>query len=178
MNTTNTLNKVILGASVLSAMYLASCEPKNTAISKDDIVKTAIDSVYNIKYAKARHISFEPTELIWSNTKLIGKDEGFISCRLGGGGTISESNYGGNYAYSKYLFKNPLGEEVVLFGRDEVLFVGENYNINFYRLKPNTKLTSKMIVEALEDSTYWVDFNKNMSKDLEGVLNKYTRVKQ
>ena len=173
-----TINKLLLGASVLGACYLTSCEDKNTAISKETIVNTLKDSTNTTKYAQAGNISLEPTEFTWNNTKLIGKDEGFIN-RMIKGTASSDGNYGAVYVYSTYLFKNPIGEEVVLFGREDVLFVGENYNISFYRLKPGIKLTSKMILEALEnDVNPWVNYNKNMSSDLEGVLNKYTRVKK
>jgi hypothetical protein len=173
MNKANTLNKILLGAGIVSMIYLNGCNPKpNEVRAKEDVVKTEVDSITNKTYVHFNNIPLESEKLIWNNTKLVAKDEGFIACRFGSG----EANRGLTYVYSEYLFRNPLGEEVVLFGREGTTFVGENYNIEFYKLKPDTKITSRMIFEALEDTSKWVDLNKYVDKDLEGVLNKYTRV--
>jgi hypothetical protein len=173
MNKANTLNKILLGAGIVGAIYLTSCVQKNSVVSKDNIIEEKTDSTTKITtYTTTGNISLESTKLLWNNVRLVGKDEGFINCRI----SSDDAKYGNTYVYSEYLFKGPTGEEIALFGREETLFVGENYNIEFYKLKPDTKITSRMILQTLEDTTYWVNFNKNISKELEGILNKYERV--
>jgi hypothetical protein len=181
MNNKNTLNKIILGAGIVGAIYLSGCKNK-TIIETDEIVKEKTDSTtHTTTYINSGNIPLEPKKLTWNNVRLIGKDEGFINCKLGGNSDgenhyQSDSDYGTNYVYSEYLFINPTGETVSLFGKEGTLYIGQNYNIEFYRIKSDIKLTSKIILQTLEDRTPWVNFNQNIDKDIEGILNKYTRV--
>ena len=194
------INKLLLGATVLSACYLTGCvpTPDNSAnqnnsttqnnstnhTSKHDVtysdtdtlVTVVLDSARNVKSAYLSKINLEPGKKTWNNAKLIGKDEGFIShSKYKGDGEI-----GLEYVYGEYLFQSPIGTEIILFGKEETLFVGQNYNIDFYKIKPNQNISAEMILEAfkIERSMFQAVHSdkENVGSKLEGYLSKYDRV--
>jgi hypothetical protein len=188
-NYMNKISKFVFGACIFGACYLIGCESSvnNTRTDKnnkntvtypdaDTLVTITLDSARNVNSARITNIDLEPGKILWNNTKLIGKDEGFINhSKYKGDGEI-----GLTYVYGEYLFQNPLGEEITLFGKEETLFVGQNYNIEFYKITPSQNISAEKILEVfnIKRSAFQSIHSdkENIGKNLEGYLSKYTRV--
>ncbi len=116
----------------------------NKRVDINDNINIDVDSLDN------HYISEIPVEKAeyWKNIKLVGKDNGKMYFRVGTGII--------NYQYGEYLFRAPTGEEITAIGKEEAMFIGENYNIELYRFKPGKELDTYDLYKVL--------LNGNISK--------------
>ena len=165
------MNKAIVGAGLVGTLYMNGCKQGPITPLEKDVVTIKRDTNNIVTFAHTGDIFLESEAVRWNNAKLIGKDIGFVLYDAG--------DEGFDYAYGEYLFRSPDGEEVALFGKEDVFFVGQNYDIEFFRLKSGQdRLSSKEIMEALGKQSFGSIEFETYVHGLEGVLNKYTRVKK